>query len=89
MQIARKVLTPDALAMLQTIADTGSFAAAARALASASRAFSATCDCCQAKPASPLVKLSTLSPTASARVRRPRREAVSFTHLTLRTILHV
>ena len=32
MQIARKVLTPDALAMLQTIADTGSFAAAARAL---------------------------------------------------------
>lgn len=32
MQIARKVLTPDALAMLQTIASTGSFAAAARAL---------------------------------------------------------
>ncbi len=32
MQTARKVLTPDALAMLQTIADTGSFAAAARAL---------------------------------------------------------
>ena len=31
-QTARKVLTPDALAMLQTIADTGSFAAAARAL---------------------------------------------------------
>ena len=32
MQTARKVLTPEALAMLQTIADTGSFAAAARAL---------------------------------------------------------
>jgi DNA-binding transcriptional LysR family regulator len=32
MQTARKVLTPDALAMLQTIASTGSFAAAARAL---------------------------------------------------------
>ena len=32
MQTARDVLTPDALAMLQTIAATGSFAAAARAL---------------------------------------------------------
>jgi DNA-binding transcriptional LysR family regulator len=32
MQTARDALTPDALAMLQTIADTGSFAAAARAL---------------------------------------------------------
>ena len=32
MQTARHVLTPDALAMLQTIASTGSFAAAARAL---------------------------------------------------------
>ena len=32
MQTARKVLTPEALAMLQTIADTGSFAAAARSL---------------------------------------------------------
>jgi DNA-binding transcriptional LysR family regulator len=32
MQTARNVLTPDALAMLQTIAATGSFAAAARAL---------------------------------------------------------
>ena len=32
MQTARKVLTPEALAMLQTIADTGSFAAAARTL---------------------------------------------------------
>jgi DNA-binding transcriptional LysR family regulator len=32
MQTARQVLTPDALAMLQTIASTGSFAAAARAL---------------------------------------------------------
>ena len=32
MQTARDVLTPDALAMLQTIATTGSFAAAARAL---------------------------------------------------------
>ena len=32
MQTARDVLTPDALSMLQTIADTGSFAAAARAL---------------------------------------------------------
>ena len=32
MQNARDVLTPDALAMLQTIAETGSFAAAARAL---------------------------------------------------------
>ena len=32
MQTARDVLTPDALAMLQTIASTGSFAAAARAL---------------------------------------------------------
>ena len=32
MQIARKVLTPDALTMLQTIARTGSFAAAARSL---------------------------------------------------------
>jgi DNA-binding transcriptional LysR family regulator len=30
MQTARDALTPDALAMLQTIADTGSFAAAAR-----------------------------------------------------------
>src|SRR3989339_27179 len=32
MQIARNVLTPEALAMLQTIASTGSFAAAARVL---------------------------------------------------------
>ena len=32
MQTARDVLTPDALAMLQTIATTGSFAAAARAM---------------------------------------------------------
>ncbi len=32
MQTPRDVLTPDSLAMLQTIADTGSFAAAARAL---------------------------------------------------------
>ena len=32
MQTARDVLTPDALAMLQTIASTGSFAAAARAM---------------------------------------------------------
>ena len=32
MQTSRDVLTPDALAMLQTIADAGSFAAAARAL---------------------------------------------------------
>src|SRR5664279_3342603 len=32
MQTARNVLTPDALSMLQTIATTGSFAAAARAL---------------------------------------------------------
>jgi predicted transcriptional regulator len=32
MQIARNVLTPEALAMLQTIASSGSFAAAARAL---------------------------------------------------------
>src|SRR5664279_3118270 len=32
MQTARDVLTPDALAMLQTIAATGSFAAAARGL---------------------------------------------------------
>ena len=32
MQTARDVLTPDALSMLQTIAVTGSFAAAARAL---------------------------------------------------------
>ena len=32
MQTARDVLTPDALAMLQTIAATGSFAAAARDL---------------------------------------------------------
>jgi len=32
MQTARDVLTPDALAMLQTIAETGSFAAAARSL---------------------------------------------------------
>jgi DNA-binding transcriptional LysR family regulator len=31
MQTARNVLTPDALSMLQTIAQTGSFAAAARA----------------------------------------------------------
>lgn len=32
MQIARNVLTPDALGLLQTVADSGSFAAAARAL---------------------------------------------------------
>lgn len=32
MQIPRSVLTPDALAMLQTVADSGSFAAAARAM---------------------------------------------------------
>ena len=32
MQIARNVLTPDTLVMLQTVGRTGSFAAAARAL---------------------------------------------------------